>query len=240
MRRFRFCSSTLGTMLLAAVSLGACADNDSGMFVRGVLALQAPDCEAVADPTSPHWFEGVYDLAVRSELGYSAVLLVGNQLVPRGSPDQLRTETSRVVIEGAEVALLSESGATITEFTVPSSGFVDPGSGEDPGYGAMSALLIPPGQATDDRVIAEVRAFGTTLGGDEIESAAFTFPITVCTGCLITVPSLDAVDENGMCTAASSAELPEQTCRPGQDEPVDCRYVPTYDTGLRPATTPTP
>ncbi len=219
----RFCSLACAAVL-AVLSLGACADNDSSIFIRGVVALQSPECEAEADPSSPQWFEGVYDTMVRSDLGYTAVLLVGNQLVPRGDPDQLRTETSRVTIEGAEVVLLSEAGSTITEFTVPSSGFVDPGTGDDPGYGLMSALLIPPGQATGDRVIAEVRAFGTTLGGDEVESATFTFPITVCPGCLLSIP---AGALNGQfCDGVSEAELPELPCRPGQDEPVDCRHFP--------------
>jgi hypothetical protein len=70
-------------------------------------------------------------------------------------------------------------------------------------------------------VVAEVRVFGHTLGGDEIESAIFNFPIDVCYGCLVAFP-LEAV-ENGSCLNATEAAPDFDGCRAGQDDPIDCR-----------------
>ncbi len=214
------------SLALASAALTGCADNDSGLYVRGVLALTPPDCTITADPSALHLLGGVMDVRVRQGLGYSAALLVGNQLVRRGDRDQLRTETSRVSLEGAEVTLLTETGSSIAEFTVPGTGFVDPGSSDEPGYGSMAVMLIPPGVGTaGTRIIVEVRVFGTTLGGDEIESATLTFPVTVCDGCLLSRP-VEAIDPLTMeCTAGAGEDPPDPPCRIGQDDPVDCRHL---------------
>jgi hypothetical protein len=221
----RLLPSTI-SFLLAGASLGliGCADNDSGLFVRAVLAVQAPECAVKADPTSLHLMEGVLDVSLRDQ--YDAALLVGNQLVRRGDRDQLRTETSRITLEGAEVAVLDQSGNSVGEFSVPGTGFVDPGTSDDPGYGAMSTTLIPPGMgASGSQMVVEVRVFGTTLGGDEIESAKLTYPITVCSGCLVSQP-LEATDPaTGGCLATTGQDLPDLPCRVGQDDFVDCRLL---------------
>jgi hypothetical protein len=226
MMRSRSLASFASLLALASTGLAGCADNDSGLYVRGVLAIQAPDCVATADPSAAHLLGGVYDISIRGNLGYTAALLVGNQLVRRGDRDQLRTETSRVSLEGAEVTLLTETGSSITEFTVPGTGFVDPGTSDEPGYGVMAAMLIPPGVGSDGtRIVVEVRVFGTTLGGDEIESATLTFPITVCSGCLVTYP-VEAIDPiTGQCVLIDGQDPPDPPCRPGQDDPVDCRLL---------------
>lgn len=213
-------------VLAAGVLFGAsgCADNEGMLFVRQVIALPAGNCQAAADPSGLFWSSGVLDLALRDS--YEASLLVGNQLVRRGSRDLLRTESSRVIIRGAEVALLNDQKAVISEFSVPAAGFIDPGSGDEPGYGVTSALLVPPGTATaGTRIVAEVRVFGDTLGGDEITSAALAFPITVCNGCLISYPADadDPAQPGYQCASSGSDTSGDPPCRLGQDEAVDCR-----------------
>ena len=218
------------TPLLAMAAFAGCADNESGMFVRGVLVLQQPECSVKADPTSPHRLGGVLDISLRDT--YQAVLLVGNQLVPRGDHDKIRTETSRVTIKGAEVTLLTDTGSVIQEFSVPSSGFVDPGTSDDPGYGAADVTLIPAGLVAGAAaggailLVAEVRVFGDTLGGDEITSAPYNFNITVCDGCLISYPPDASLQQgaNYICgSAVDQGSAPDAPCRIGQDEAVDCR-----------------
>jgi hypothetical protein len=202
------------SLIVAALASVGCADNDSGMFVRAVLAISPPDCAVRADPTSMMRLGGVLDVGIAPDSGYTAPLLVGNQLVRRGDRDKLRTETSRVALEGAEVEVLSATGNSLGEFSVPGTGFVDPGTSDEPGYGVMSAMILPPQMATENGVVVtKIRVFGRTLGGDEVESAALTFPITICTNCLVSAPLVPG----------DADDLP---CFPGQDDYMECSQLP--------------
>jgi len=218
----------VATGLAAAASFASagCEDNDSALFVRSVLAVRSPQCEVQADPTQMILLNGVYDVSIDPN-DYTAVLLVGNQLTRRGSRNQVRTETSRVILHGAIVRVLGSDGSELTSFTVDGTGAVDPASGEEPGYGLLATTLVDKataqGQAGQQLNIG-VRAFGETLGGTEIESAELFFPIFVCTGCLVSFPA-DAIDPTTkQCTANVDALAAENVpCNIGQDFPVDCR-----------------
>src|SRR5512146_2184814 len=99
---------TKGLVIAGLLSLGGmansgCADNETMLFVQSVLALSG-DCTAEADPDSKMRLGGVLDTKFSTQ--YNAVLLVGNQLVARGSRDRLRTESNRIALKGAEVQLL--------------------------------------------------------------------------------------------------------------------------------------
>jgi hypothetical protein len=170
-----------------------------------------------ADPSSEILLTGVLDRHFRTT--YVAALLVGNQLVQRGSKNQLRTETSRVSIKGAIV------NADGFEFTVNGTGFVDPGSGNEPGYGLAAATLVPPnvGAPGGAPVLVKVRVFGETLGGEEIESSELTFPVSVCDGCLVRYPIEADNPANPGYDCTSTEGNPEEPCYFGQDDPIDCR-----------------
>jgi hypothetical protein len=218
MRRLTSMFVLLGAGALLA---SGCADNDSGLFVRAVLVRESPECLANPDPSAAFWAIGTYDVSF-GDLGYIAPLLVGNQLVPRGSPNQIRTETSRIVVRGAEVSVVNGS-STVAEFTQTATGFVDPGSGTDPGYGVAYATLVPPGLASaGQRLTVDVRVFGETLGGDEITSESLTFPIVVCDGCLVSFPPGSVDPNTGLCVGSTGNESDELPCSPGQDEYVPC------------------
>src|SRR5262249_20286356 len=121
---------------------------------------------------------------------YTAALVVGNQLTERGSRNQLRTETSRVRLEGADIVLETAGGGQVASFSTIGTGFVHPASGTDPSYGGMYADLIPANLAIGEGdYVARIKVFGTTLGGQDIESGELRFPISVCYGCLIRYPS---------------------------------------------------
>ncbi len=220
--------ATLGVTGL--ISQG-CADNESILFVRDVLYIEPPDCTTDPDPNSTFRPFGVVDLAFGNS-SYYAYLLVGNQMVRRGSKNQVRTESSRIVLKGAEVTLLDDNDNTIgSSFTSPGSGFVDPGVGEDPGYGILGVELVPgnlsasPGQ----RIVVEVRAFGDTLGGQEVTSAPMHYPIYFCNKCLISFPSDadDPVQPGYQCSSATDSSDPPP-CFLGQDRAVDCRLCLGY------------
>jgi hypothetical protein len=214
-----------GAVAFVGLASQGCADNETMLFARAVLAIAPPDCLAEPDPNSAFRSAGTLDIAFGTS--YIAPILVGNQLVRRGSKNQLRTESNRVTLKGAEVEVLDDQDNSLAEFTVPGSGFVDPGVGEEAGYGVLFAQLVPPGLtlSAGARIVVEVRVFGDTLGGEEIESSTLRYPIYVCDGCLISFPADadDPVQPGYQCvgTKPPSSEAP---CFFGQDDPVDCRH----------------
>jgi hypothetical protein len=211
-------TSILGTL---ALGLAGCADNNSAMFVRGVL-VPAQDCTVRADPNGAMFLRGTVDLAFTDS--YVGALLVGNQLVRRGSKNQLRVETSRIALKGAEVTVLDDQENELANYTVPGTGFVDPGTGEDPGYGILGATLLPPGLAgVDGLFIIDVKVFGTTLGGSDLESVPLRYPIQTCTGCLISYPADadDPAQPGYQCVQGTPPE--SSSCFTGQDQAIDCR-----------------
>jgi hypothetical protein len=212
----------------------ACVDNDSSMYVEGVLALTPPACEVKADPSSAQLFRGTLDVAFLQS--YQGAVLVANQLTPRGVKKQLRTETQGVELQGAEITVTNAQGTVLEEFSVPTGGFVHSNTSESPGYGLAFVTMIPPqlGKRLSDQlgqargasvtVIAGIRVFGTSLGGTEITSGEFTFPIDVCFGCLVDFP-LEAVDGSGpirTCNGSTDGISTSQCIR-GQDAVIDCR-----------------
>jgi hypothetical protein len=207
----------------AALLAGGCADNESMLFVRGVLAWPPGQCIINPDPTSLVRLGGVLDRAFRSN--YVAPLLIGNQLTTRGDRDTLRTESSRITLRGAVVEVNDRQGNRLLHYTADGTGFVDPGEGSNPGFGIMSVELIPPTAVIPDNtdVIVGVRVFGDTLGGREVESSELTFPIFVCRGCLVSYPSIAIQPDTGAC---GGGEEPSGAppCVIGQDDAVDCRY----------------
>ena len=217
-------------MVLALVCAGAsCTDEESGLFIQGNMALSPPNCEARAEGTSPLLISGVLDVGLK--LDYEATLLVGSQFTPRTDKENLRTETMIAVINGAEVHLFKDTGEEQTAFTVPASGVIRPDPSDDPGFGVISATLIP--QQTGAELaaelergqvatrVAEVRVFGQTVGGLDIESAALRYVIRVCKGCLVDFPPA-ALSVGGQCNKQTD-QNPQLPCQFGQDAVVDCR-----------------
>ncbi len=205
------------------MAASGCADNKSGLFIRGVIAVTAPACDAKADPSAATLGGGLMDVALTNE--YWAALLVGNQLTERGSRDQVRTETSRVTIRGAVVTVANASGGTLKAYTTDATGFIDPASGTTPGYGVVWVKIVPASLPlnSDMTVTVKVHVFGDTLGGKHIESTDLTYPITTCSGCLVSFPSnaYDPANPGAGCTGDPGGAT--QPCFTGQDAPIDCR-----------------
>ncbi|XXX75983.1 hypothetical protein WMF30_50875 [Sorangium sp. So ce134] len=230
----------LCALALLAVSGGllasACADNESSLFVRMRMA-RSGDCTVTCGPGEPFWTEDSVDAAYAGS--HSATLLVGNQIVQRGDPDVLRTETSRIQLYEAEVRVADLEGNPVTEgYVVPITGLVDPGSGDDAGYNCTEVLLID-GATMDDlrvqaanrggdvQVVATVVLRGRTLGGQEVETAEWSYPVRVCFACSRCVDTFPPT----CCASSASNEECEEideieglTCS-GQRGPQDCRNL---------------
>src|SRR5262245_40597588 len=89
----------------SAVLVPACADNEISLAVRGVLQPSTDTCEVSATLDFPQFRVGVLDAAIRLE--YWAALLVENQMVPRGDPNKVRSETSGMELYAADVEIQS-------------------------------------------------------------------------------------------------------------------------------------
>ena len=227
----------------AAGLVPACVHDNSTIFVSDVLAPSfvtgGMACTFTADPTQPVLGEGTLDVALRAQ--YTAVFLVGNQLVPRGDPNQPHTETSFVTIEGAVVRIVDSSGNQLNTYTQPAAATIPPSSGTTPGYASLGVTIVDSNTAKTllgmfanntagtVPIVSNVRFFGHTLGGESVESNEFGFPINVCLGCLVSFPVAEddtmlSVQPNcglagASMTSSASASVP---CVPGQDLPVDC------------------
>ncbi len=214
-RSFQRASALLFLIASSSVLASACVDNESSLFIRGCLVPSSSDCLVEPTSSSAVRFGGVLDASFLQ--GYSCPLLIGNQLVARGDADRLRTETSRVQITGADVEVLAEDGvSTLATFSVPASGFADPAQRSNPGYGSASVLLVDAQTAAQNigkTVISRVVLLGRTLGGIDVESGAWEFPITICSGCLC----------NQTPCVTGATDDPVSPCNVGSDDPVDCR-----------------
>jgi hypothetical protein len=231
----------VGGSVLAASLFPACVHDNSTLFVYDVLAPQfvtaGMTCTFTADPTQPVISSGTMDAALVPE--YTAMFLVGNQIVPRGDPTQPHTETSFITIEGAVVTITNSSGAQLNSYTKPVSATVPPSSGTTPGFASLGLTIVDQATASTlgaggtDRIVSTVRFFGHTLGGESVESNNFGFPIDVCRGCLVSFPTVTndpspMVPQPNCGFAGSQSAMSGGTmnvpCRPGQDLPVDCSF----------------
>jgi hypothetical protein len=221
---------TFGSIVLTP----SCTKNDSSMFVIGAIDISATTCLAKADTTDALLAGGTLDTAFAQS--YTAFLLVGNQLTQQANAQQLRTETSRISLRGAEVTLTDVGGADVAggHYSTVGTGFVDASVGDAPSYGVMAISVIPDGLLANIKappvVLAKIRVFGDTLGGSSITSSELDFPITICEGCLVQYPAEDddpaqAMNATYKCattasTTTTTTDVPP--CILGQAQPFAC------------------
>lgn len=238
-RLFSRTAFSVGGLLVASLLAASCADNDSSLYLQGVLAppqSQGGVCAYTADSNQAMRSSGVLDVGLLTT--YSPTFLLGNQLRAAQSTEQAKSETNRIVVSGVVVRLTDAGGTEIANFTSLGSAFVDPASGDRPGFATMSVTIIDDatgrglassvGRSDIRKVIAYVKAFGRTLGGKDIESNELQYPIDVCNGCLPFFPAdsvdqIKAAQENKPNCDAVEASTVATPCVVGQDQPVDCR-----------------
>lgn len=165
---------------LGALTTGGCADNRTTLFVVGVAQLVGGDeCTVEVSLTTDLIGQGLLDASLRD--AYIAPLILANGLQPLGNNDTLRPETSRIQLQGAEIAIDSQTGgAAGPAFTQYFSGTINPDPSEDPGLAAVSVEIIPRGLAlSPGKYAVNIVVFGETLGGTDVESGEFSFPVEV-------------------------------------------------------------
>ncbi len=225
--------------MAVGTAVPACATNDQTIFIQKALApsanRQMGECIYTNDPTQNQLFEAKADLGVTDS--YFAILLVGNQLIPRGDSLNNRAESNRIHLNGAVVRVTEADGTLIREFTSLATGFADPASNNTPSYGivgivALDAptrdLLLPslPNRLMSKTILINIKAFGTSLGGKDVESGEFQLPMQVCNGCLVDFKGANdpAGKTQPNCGAAPAAMATTSgPCFPGQDELTPCQ-----------------
>lgn len=226
--------SALAMLGGASLLVPSCADNGVSLFIRGVIAIKAPDCVAKPDADVTLWPSIFFDNALAAQV--EVPLLIGSQLFGRGDPKTSRGEPNRIQLSGAEVELTDTGGnAIVPKFTVPTLGVVDPTASSDASYGVAYVTLIPSGVAATvatktgtttygprKLILANVKVFGKTLGGTDVESLPVAIQIYTCRGCSIIFPS-DAADLGGTNCLKSSTQ--SKTCLLGVEATScqDCR-----------------
>jgi len=239
-----------GGLLVAgtAVISTACVNDNSTVFIFDVLEQQlvspGSQCLYTSDPTQPYISAGVLDVGFRHT--YSAEFLVGNQIVSQASATAPQTETSFVQFTGAVVKITDTAGNTVADYTeMVGAAALGPAQGTTPTYepigvtivdeGTVTSLLPdlapPPGMATGGTrtLVTHTYFFGQTLGGESVQTNVFSFPVTLCEGCLVSYSAsdidLNAPTPNCLLAASSSSSsssaLPGP-CNQGQDDPIDC------------------
>jgi hypothetical protein len=198
--------------------MSACQNNDSSMFVQNVLfptpVAAGQSCVYTNDPTQDTLPSGKLDVALAPQ--YTAWYLVGNQLVSQSNSQDLKTETSIINVEGADVTVTDAAGNQLDYYQSDTSGTIYPSSGTTPGYGAfeitaasekaVQAIVAESKDVLDGcgttTLISYATFFGHTLGGTYITSNKFEFPITVCAttaGCGECLVGFNLSERGGLC-----------------------------------------
>jgi hypothetical protein len=239
-RIFGHVVSVLVVGLAVSTVFPACATNDQTIFIRSALAPSITRtngvCTYLPDPTQLSLLQATLDVGLTDS--YFAILLVGNQLIPRGDPQNNRAESNRVHINGAIVRVTETDGTLIREFTSLATGFADPGNNNAAEYGLIGVTGVDaptkdilaaslPNRSASRTVVMNFKAFGVTLGGEDVESGEFQLPARVCNGCLVDFTTgnddLAMVQPNCLKKAAAGAAGTSTTpCIFGQDEGVKC------------------
>lgn len=221
----------MGPIALCGAYASGCKESESEFFIKGVASFQG-SCTAQAQSDQLLLFEGVLDSSF--ERDYSAALLFGNQLTrtDRAPDEKVRTETSRISVQSAEVTVETGAGEIIKEYSVPVSGFADPTKSGEPGFGLVAVPLIDAktgiqlgNTGNPVKVNTRVKLFGRTLGGVEVHSNEFNFLVTVCKGCLVAYdPTLNdaGAESQPNCLLPATSAATTAPCQVGQDAPVPC------------------
>lgn len=238
-RIFGHVASVFVVGLAVSSVLPACATNDQSIFIKGALAPATTrtngTCTYSNDPSQPGLFQATLDVGVADS--YFAVLLVGNQLTPRSDPQNNRAESSRIHINGAIVRVTEPDGTLIREFTSLATGFADPGNNNAAEFGVIGVVGIDaptkqiligqlPNRQVSKTVLMNFKAFGTSLGGEDLESGEYQLPARICNGCLVDFSTgnddLAMVQPNCGKRATTTAGATVIPCFAGQDELVKC------------------
>lgn len=188
--------------------------------ITGVPAVSGTTC-TVPSMIMTALSGGIYDVSQGAlTMPYFLGVVLKNGVAPAGTQGMMSTvDTNDIAVQDVDANLQTVSGQSIGSIVVPVAGtMVDAGGGSAGiGFPVMDAAevgavagLVSVGKPIDLEVTITVH--GSFSGGGDVETQAFTFPIQVCKGCLIT--------DAGACPVTGSTT--GDPCNPAQDFPITC------------------
>jgi hypothetical protein len=240
----------MGIIFVTATCLfTGCIDNDQSLTIVGVVAPTA-GCTWQIDPDQ-WWARGTLDLAFWSEQNlvenptYVLLPQIHNNMPNNSDCTNKQLNTMSVRLEKATITFewlygRDEVGTLQAleemEETIYLAGTVDAAADEGGDSGKMvigmeaipyqvGGMLTSLGEDTAKGVVLGlgIEVHGTTLGGSEMSSNKFVFPVYMCWGCLAVNPATYGYT---CCSDAPDQYYP--SCIPGQDEiflPCSCMEV---------------
>ncbi len=207
-------------LVLAGASLSGCVADDAASAMV-ILSNQVPDqgdngCVVPVGEGGEFRQAGQLDVTAvdfNSGAFYEIYPAVESRL--ESTDDELQRT---IAVKGSDVQILDAEGGVIDEFSRLFSGSLRPGGQATFVVRVLDAaqidgLNVSAGQVRT--IVARFTIFGD-LGGDEVETATFDYPIDICNGCLIAdLGSCESVPENF--AARTGGE-----CNAFQDAPLDC------------------
>ena len=222
-----------------------CVEETPALFVVQNSVLGADCRPLLQSSTNEALASGTMDLTVARL--YLMFPKVENLMAPSGSVSlgggngAATYEGNRVTVRRAEVSLSGPSDFSVPlprGVEIPISGTIEP-DGEavvqlevvNPSLGEqLAAAPELADRGSIIRLTAEVKFFGVTTSGTDVESNTFIYPVVVCRACLLEYPpeASDPLAPQPNCQAplvdSEGNSVDVQTpCYPGQDDPVDCR-----------------
>lgn len=230
----------LATLSSALLVFGCANQGDEGMVVINNSAILGTECMLTSGTEQPFLPSG--QIFALSPDGYTLSPLIQSRIAKSTSPGSTGNTQQDLLqrtinLRGADVRLTLKASSIETggaysvdstvrpldEFGVLFSGSVGPEASANVLFEVMTPaqmrnILSMTGVnlSTSNlraQVLAEVTIRGE-LGGDEVRSTPFSYPITVCTDCVVV--------NNGACPLTVSAPRLGNACNPFQDGVVDC------------------
>lgn len=218
--------------LSAVLFLFGCANNgDEGMTVLNNTAVAGDQCTLTGDPSQP--FKSHGEIFALSPYGYTLTPLITSRITVGTDGDPLQRT---IFLKGADVTLtvkaisvrtgssfnVTQPESVLGQFSVLFAGSLAPSGSVNVGFDVITPSQIAQvvqmsgaNLSTSDlnaEVLAEVEIIGE-MGGDEVRSNTFAYPISVCTDCV--------VNYTGECPAAGTVRQ-GNPCNIYQDGDVDC------------------
>lgn len=268
-RKLHMLGALLGATLMLAGT--GCVEEEVSMLVVGNFLVDTDNsCDVAPDLEGPFLSRGQMDIfltqrylmfpTILNQLGVSDDVQLTTLLPTDNGLDEVSIESNTILLNGARVSYSSNVAAVdnvLRDRFIPIGTAIFPEQVSsvnleviDSQLGALLAsnTAIFGNKGVIVTVLVTVQFEGRTSAGTDVKSSKFTFPLDICTGCLITyapnsvVPVEEGSDEltcstirvqefNAQLAASAgdvgftplAAEDPQPVCIFGQDAPVDCR-----------------
>lgn len=242
--------------VLVGSALAGCAENTPELYIQQNLPpddeCEAPSGQAQGSTLS----RGTLDLLVTNE--YVMMPLVLNSLVSSesvgfggaggggggGGLSGTEWEANIITLSRAEVVFDAPDALgvpLVRSLDIALAGSVEPGDAlvatlrvipSQVGNALRNSPFLRQSGSTIDMLL-RVKFFGSTGAGREVDSNEFTFPVTLCFGCLLTVPpeAVDTALPAPNCRNIEGFESSDTAtvCFAGQDRSFDCRlFCPIF------------